>query len=98
MFCEQCGIKIEDDKRFCPECYKKNISVKSSKNWVVLLVLSILLGVFGVDRFYAGSPLNIVFGIIKFLTGGGFGIWWIVDIILVICGKFKDAKEKYITR
>lgn len=45
----------------------------------IAAVLAILLGFLGVDRFYAG---NAVAGVIKLLTVGGFGIWWLIDIAL----------------
>lgn len=48
-------------------------------NPVVALVLAIFLGYLGIDRFYSG---HVVAGVFKLLTLGGFGIWWIIDIIL----------------
>ena len=56
------------------------------------LILSILLGELGIDRFYLGYT---GLGILKLITGGGFGIWWLVDIILIATGKLtaKDGSE-----
>ena len=67
----------------------------SDKDWTVLLILSILLGGLGVDRFYAGS---IGLGILKLLTGGGCGIWWLIDIIMIVTGGFKDGNGVPITK
>ena len=47
------------------------------KDPTISLVLSILVGGLGVDRFYIG---DIGAGVGKLLTGGGFGIWWIIDM------------------
>lgn len=60
----------------------------SDKDWTTLLILSILLGWLGVDRFYAG---HIGLGVLKLLTLGGCGIWSLIDIIMVAIGNFKDA-------
>ncbi len=53
---------------------------KKDKNWVVALLFSILLGSLGIDRFYMGY---IGTGILKLITFGGFGIWWLIDLILI---------------
>ena len=47
--------------------------------------MSIFFGELGVDRFIMG---HVGLGILKLLTGGGFGVWWVVDLIL-IATKFK---------
>ena len=52
-------------------------------------ILSIFLGEFGIDRFYLGYT---GLGIIKLLTLGGAGIWWLIDIIMIGTGKMKDAQ------
>lgn len=64
-------------------------------DWTVALILSILLGELGVDRFYTGS---IMLGILKLVTFGGCGIWWIVDIILIATGSYKDAQGRPLVR
>jgi len=53
------------------------------------LVISIFLGEIGIDRFYLGYT---GLGILKLITGGGLGIWWIIDIIKIASGKMKDSK------
>ena len=61
--------------------------MNSEKNWLTTLLLCILLGNFGVHRFYAGK---IGTGILMLLTCGGCGIWTIVDLIMLIMGNFTD--------
>jgi TM2 domain-containing membrane protein YozV len=59
----------------------------SDKDWTTLLILSLLLGSLGIDRFYAG---HIGLGVLKLITFGACGIWSLVDLILVATGKFVD--------
>lgn len=51
------------------------------KDPTIALILSILCGFFGVDRFYLG---DIGLGVGKLLTCGGIYIWWIIDIFLIM--------------
>lgn len=59
------------------------------------LLLAFFLGIFGVHRFYVGKVWT---GILQLLTGGGFGIWWIIDCILIIAGVFTDAQGRPVKR
>lgn len=48
--------------------------------WLLTLLMSIFFGTLGVDRFMMGQ---IGLGILKLITGGGLGVWWVIDIILI---------------
>jgi len=61
------------------------------KDWLVSLLLSIFLGYFGIDRFYMGY---VGLGIVKLLTFGGCGVWWLIDIILIATGSLRDAQGR----
>jgi len=62
-----------------------NISPKSR---TADFVICLLLGYLGIHRFYEGK---IGTGILWLFTGGIFGIGWLVDTILILCGKGKDS-------
>ena len=57
-----------------------SIKLSQLKDPTLALVLSAVLGMLGIDRFYIGHP---GLGIGKLFTCGGLYVWWIIDIFLI---------------
>jgi len=66
---------------------KKNVK----QEYVVLLLMSIFFGWLGVDRFMMGQ---VFIGILKLITLGGLGIWWLIDLILIASKKMPGITYK----
>lgn len=63
----------------------------SPRSFIATWMFAWLLGFFGVDRFYLGK---IGTGILKLLTVGGLGIWWLIDLILTLAGVQRDKEGR----
>jgi TM2 domain-containing membrane protein YozV len=61
--------------------------VESNSEFFPTFLLCLFLGFFGAHRFYNKKMET---GIAQALTFGGLGIWALADLILILCGKFKD--------
>ncbi|MER7797414.1 Ltp family lipoprotein [Microbacterium sp. NPDC096154] len=64
-------------------------AIEGQKSFIATWLLSWFLGFFGVDRFYLGK---VGTGILKLVTLGGLGIWWLIDLILVLTGSTRDGR------
>ena len=51
------------------------------KDPTIALIISLLAGTLGIDRFYIG---DMGLGVLKLITCGGFGIWTVVDWFLIM--------------
>nr|WP_314114205.1 TM2 domain-containing protein [uncultured Leptotrichia sp.] len=67
------------------------VQVVPLKDTLVIFLLSLFLGYYGVDRFMLGQ---VGLGILKLLTGGGCGIWWLIDLFLIMEETKKTNYEK----
>lgn len=62
---------------------------KSPKSWIAALLLCFFLGSLGVHRFYVGK---VGTGILMLVTLGALGVWTLIDLIVIIIGKFSDKQ------
>lgn len=103
MICSYCKGENEENARYCIHCGKAltdNVGVdptipcdnfgsaQISKRWVAFTIC-LFVGVLGIHRFYAGK---IGTGVLWLLTGGLFGIGYIVDLIMLATGNFRDSE------
>jgi TM2 domain-containing membrane protein YozV len=96
-YCFNCGEPIDSKAAVCPKCGVPQPDVTKNKTlnsrWLATLLLCWLLGVFGIHRFYLG---RVGSGILMLITLGGLGIWYLVDLILVIVGQMKDGNGNFV--
>ena len=67
----------------------------STTDWLTLFLLTFFVGVLGGHRFYVGK---IGTGFLMLLTLGGLGVWFLVDLILVVTGQFTNKDGQKIPR
>ena len=67
----------------------------NSIDWLALFLLTFFVGVLGVHRFYVGK---IGTGVLMLITLGGLGVWFLVDLILVVTGQFTNKDGQKIPR
>lgn len=92
MFCEKCGKEIAQGAAFCDECgagVKKEINWFANENKVILLLVMILGGAYGLHNFVLGETKK---GVVRLL---GTLFCGIVGIILVCIDAVKIAKGTY---
>ena len=68
-------------------------SKPGDKDFITTLLLCIFLGGLGVHRFFVDKMGT---GVLMLVTLGGLGIWWIIDIILIVTNSFEDSEGRVI--
>lgn len=79
----------------CINNSKKQSKIRSSRKWIVTLILCLFFGVFGAHRFYVGK---IGTGILQLFTVGGYFIWTCLDLANILNGEFTDSEGKVIRK
>ena len=60
-------------------------------SFFVTWILSLTLGFLGADRFYTG---RFATGALKLVTLGGLGLWWVVDLVIVMAGGLRRGRRR----
>ena len=69
------------------EIQTESVANNNQRHFLAVFFLSFFWGFFGVDRFYLGK---IWTGILKLLTFGGFGVWVLIDLTMIMSGSMRD--------
>jgi len=91
--CWNCNNVYGSEKSLRIKKTRKNIFL-SDKSFILTLLLCIFLGMYGGHRFYTSKTST---AILMLFTFGGFGIWWIIDFLILITGNLQDDDELFIT-
>ncbi len=83
-------VKPKFDMTKEKEKIKKEIESYSEKSTLITLITT-FIPIFGLHRIMNGKFLS---GIIFACTAGGFFVWWIIDVISILRGKFTDQYGK----
>jgi TM2 domain-containing membrane protein YozV len=95
-FCSHCGNQLNATDPTCNQCgVSSKISalhkpaMATQKSATATLILCLIFGMFGAHRFYVSK---IGTGLLMLVTGGGFGLWFLIDLILIVTNKFEDKQ------
>jgi hypothetical protein len=89
VYCKQCG---EPTGVTAPQYHPRRQTIideeeVSDRSRLIALLLCALLGYLGLHRFYVGKFAT---GFLWLLTGGLFGVGYVIDTILIAAGAFRD--------
>ena len=67
----------------------------TEKRILPVFLLCFCFGIFGIHRFYVGKTGT---GVLQVVTLGGVGIWALIDLGMIIIGRFTDKEGNAITQ
>ncbi len=95
-FCQNCGQPTDPAAEVCVKCGVK-LALEPVKSKIVAGILGIIVGGFGVHRFYLGyTGIGIAQIFVTLLTFGIGALWGFIEGILILVGTkiTKDAKGR----
>lgn len=96
VHCRACGHSLHSTAPACPHCGAPQRAWRvSEKKILPTFLLCWFLGWLGLHRFYVGK---VGTAILFVLTLGGLGIWYLIDFVMIIIGRFTDADGNQLTQ
>ena len=102
--CPHCGTDNHASLETCIYCHKQLkenkqtfeafSNIKRDKNSSDLNGIALLLLFIFLPTAHYVYVNKIASPILFFITGGGFGIWWLVDLFRIVSGNFPDQNGK----
>jgi TM2 domain-containing membrane protein YozV len=95
--CHACSRVIDAEAVVCTGCGVMQPAARAldaDRTILPVFLLAFLFGALGVHRFFVGK---VGTGILQFVTLGGLGIWWLVDMVMIVTGNFTDKEGNRIT-
>ena len=78
-----------------PDSVSRVDGMTSEKSRWLAFFLCLVFGGMGIHRFYVGK---VGTGILWLLTCGLFGIGWFIDLLVILCGSFRDKYGLWLRR
>lgn len=87
-------VTMAEDAFHAPKTLVAKTATKpaSGKSQIVAAILCFFLGGLGIHRFYLGYTWQ---GVVQLLTGGGCGIWALIDFIRILIGDLGPKTGSY---
>ena len=105
MFCRNCAAQIPREAFVCVHCgvrvagpldpLERAVFPEGGRSWVVTMLLALCFPLIGIHRFYTGHVLS---GLLQLVTLGGVGVWWLLDVIRILFGSFRDSEGRPLVR
>jgi len=95
IFCSACGTQMHVTAAACPKCgARPTPGSLSTRRILPAVLLLVFVGWLGAHRFYVGK---VGTAILFILTLGGLGLWWLIDLIMLLVGSFTDKDGNQLT-
>ena len=78
-----------------PDSVSRVDGMTSERSRWLAFFLCLVFGGMGIHRFYVGK---VGTGILWLLTCGMFGIGWFIDLLVILCGSFRDKYGLWLRR
>ena len=86
--------EVTEEYTYNPGYNRRRKAYRRCNKHIFTWIFNFVLGIYGVDRFAHGQ---IGLGLLKMMTFGGFGFWYLADLIVAILeayvGPYRDQED-----